>query len=56
MYRVKLILYYVIDIFICMKCLIYYYVFDVESGYMYKGKFKIKNVIKRIVLFSDVIK
>lgn len=56
MYRVKLILLHVIDIFTCIKCSIYYHVFDAESGYTYKGKFKIKNVTKRIVLLSDAIK
>lgn len=56
MYRVKLILHHVIDIFTCMKCSIYYHVFDAESCYTYKGKFKIKNVTKRIVLLSDAIK
>lgn len=56
MYRVKLILLHVIDIFTCMKCSIYYHVFDAESGYTYRGKFKIKNVTKRTVLLSDAIK
>lgn len=33
MYRVKLILLHVIDIFTCMKCSIYYHVFDITLSY-----------------------
>lgn len=51
MYRVKLTLLHVIDILTCMKCSIYYHVFDAEAFIRTRAK-----VTKRIVLLSNAIK
>lgn len=56
MYRVKLILLHVIDILTCMKCSIYYHVFDAEGGMQKLLYVQVQNVTKRIVLLSNAIK